>query len=86
MSANRSPFTTKELALLPRNAYAYRNRHGVWGIRQDVTSVETVIFRDNNMPLVPSDYYLAPVDAVVIGEVLTRSIPMARRIEADYNG
>jgi hypothetical protein len=83
---SRSPFTTKELALLPRNAYAYRNRHGVWGIRQDATSVETIVHRDNNQPLIPSDYYLAPVDAVVIGEVLTRSIPMARRIEADYNG
>jgi hypothetical protein len=86
MNTNRAPFTTAELMQLPRNAYAYRNRHGVWGIRQDVTSVETVIFRDNNMPLVPSDYYLAPVDAVVIGEVLTRTVPMARRIESDYNG
>ena len=27
---SRSPFTTKELALLPRNAYAYRNRYGVY--------------------------------------------------------
>ena len=86
MSPNRSPFTTKELALLPRNAYAYRNRHGVWGIRQDAETVETVVYRDNNQPLRPSGYYLAPIDAVVIGEVLTRSIPMARRIEADYNG
>lgn len=83
---NKSPFTTAELIRLPRNAYAYRNRHGVWGIREDAVSVETIVHRDNNQPLIPSDYYLAPVDAVVIGEVLTRSIPMARRIEADYNG
>ena len=86
MSPNRSPFTTKELALLPRNAYAYRNRHGVWGIRQDAETVETVVYRDNNQPLIVSDYYLAPIDAVVIGEVLTRTVPMSRRIESDYNG
>jgi hypothetical protein len=86
MSPNRSPFTTAELICLPRNAYAYRNRHGVWGIREDAVSVETVVYQYNNTPLRPSDYYLAPVDAVVIGEVLTRTVPMSRRIEADYNG
>ena len=84
---NRSPFSTKELALLPRNAYAYRNRHGVWGIREDAVSVEAVVASGNNQPLIVSDYYLSPVDSlVVIGEVLTRTVPMSRRIEADYNG
>lgn len=86
MNTNRAPFTTAELMQLPRNAYAYRNRHGVWGIRQDAETVETVVYRDNNQPLIVSDYYLAPIDAVVIGEVLTRTVPMSRRIESDYNG
>jgi hypothetical protein len=83
---NTSPFTNAELIRLPRNAYAYRNRFGVWGIRQDIQSVKQVVASGNNKPLRPSDYYLAPVDAVVIGEVLTRVVPMARRIESDYNG
>jgi hypothetical protein len=84
---NTSPFTNAELIRLPRNAYAYRNKFGVWGIRQDAVSVETVVYQGNNQPLRPSDYYLAPVDSVVvIGEVLTRVVPMSRRIEADYNG
>lgn len=86
MSPNRSPFTTAELIRLPRNAYAYRNRYGVWGIRQDAESVESVVFRDNEMPLVASDYYEMPIDALVIGELLTRTVSMSRRIESDYNG
>lgn len=82
----KSPFSTKELVLLSRNTYAYRNRFGVWGIREDAVSVEKVVACGNNQPLRPSDYYLAPIDAVVIGEVLTRVVPMSRRIESDYNG
>jgi hypothetical protein len=66
MNTNRAPFTTAELMQLPRNAYAYRNRFGVWGIRQDADKVEAVVASGNNQPLRPSDYYLAPVDSVVI--------------------
>jgi hypothetical protein len=66
MNTNRSPFTTAELMQLPRNAYAFRNRHGVWGIRQDAQTAEQVVATGNNQPLRPSDYYLAPVDSVVI--------------------
>lgn len=63
---NKSPFTTAELMELPRNAYAYRNRYGVWGIREDAQTAEQVVATGNNQPLRPSDYYLAPVDSVVI--------------------
>jgi len=79
---NRSPFSTKELALLPRNAYAYRNRHGVWGIREDAVSVESVVYQDNNQPLRPSDYYLAPVDSVVIASREARATQVERSLES----
>ena len=79
---SRSPFTTKELALLPRNAYAYRNKFGVWGIRQDATSVETVVYADNNQPLRPSDYYLAPIDSVVIATRNGKATQVERSLES----
>jgi hypothetical protein len=79
---NRSPFTTAELICLPRNAYAYRNRHGVWGIRQDEVSVETVVYQDNNQPLRPSDYYLAPVDSVVIATRNGKATQVERSLES----
>jgi len=82
MNTNRSPFTTKELALLPRNAYAYRNKFGVWGIRQDAVSVETVVYQSNNTPLRPSDYYLAPVDSVVIATRDGRATQVERSLES----
>jgi hypothetical protein len=71
---------------LPRNAYAFRNRFGVWGIRQDAEKVETVVARDNNRPLVASDYYATPVDALVVAEVVARSFTVAKQIEMAYNG
>jgi hypothetical protein len=79
---SRSPFTTKELALLPRNAYAYRNRFGVWGIRQDAQSAEAVVATGNNQPLRPSDYYLAPVDSVVIASREARATQVERSLES----
>lgn len=36
--STRSPFTTAELKRLPRTSFAYRNAHGVWGIRHDGTT------------------------------------------------
>jgi|LakMenE01Jun11ns_1017448.scaffolds.fasta_scaffold9930720_3 hypothetical protein len=79
---NTSPFTTAELIRLPRNAYAYRNRFGVWGIRQDAVSVETVVETGNNQPLRPSDYYLAPVDSVVIASRQARATQVERSLES----
>ena len=82
MSPNRSPFTNAELIRLPRNAYAYRNRFGVWGIREDAVSVETVVYQSNNQPLRPSDYYLAPVDSVVIATRNGRATQVERSLES----
>jgi hypothetical protein len=79
---NKSPFTNAELIRLPRNAYAYRNRFGVWGIRQDAVSVETVVYQDNNQPLRPSDYYLAPIDSVVIATRNGRATQVERSLES----
>lgn len=86
MNTNRAPFTTAELMQLPRNAYAYRNRFGVWGIRQDAETVETVVARDNAQALTASDYYALPVDAVVVAEIVSRSFTVAKQIETAYNG
>lgn len=81
------PYSNKVLKRLPRNAYAYSRDNGMsWTIRQDAESVESVVARDNEQQLVASDYYALPIDAVVIGELLTRTVPMSRRIESDYNG
>jgi hypothetical protein len=86
MNTNRAPFTTAELMQLPRNAYAFRNRFGVWGIRQDTDKVETVVRNANNMPLVASDYYATPVDALVVAEIVSRSFTVAQHIDKAYNG
>lgn len=83
---NKSPFSTAELLELPRNAYAYRNKFGVWGIRQDADKVETVVRNANNMPLVASDFYATPVDALVVAEIVTRSFSIAQHIDKAYNG
>jgi hypothetical protein len=79
---NASPFTNAELIRLPLNAYAYRNRFGVWGIRQDETSVETVVYQYNNTPLRPSDYYLAPIDSVVIATRNGKATQVERSLES----
>jgi len=84
---NTSPFTNAELIRLPRNAYAYRNRFGVWGIRQDAQTAEQVIATGNNQPLRPSDYYLAPVDSVIIASRQARATQVERSLEsANYWG
>ena len=83
---NRSPFTSAELMRLPRNSYAYRNRFGVWGIRQDIEQVETVVRHANSKPLIASDYYTLPVDSVVVAEVVARSFTMTQHIDKAYNG
>ena len=79
---NKSPFTNAELIRLPRNAYAYRNRFGVWGIRQDTQTAEQVVATGNNQPLRPSDYYLAPVDSVVIASRQARATEVERSLES----
>jgi hypothetical protein len=79
---NKSPFTNAELIRLPRNAYAYRNRFGVWGIRQDAQTAEQVVATGNNQPLRPSDYYLAPVDSVVIASRQARATEVERSLES----
>ncbi len=79
---NTSPFTNAELIRLPRNAYAYRNRFGVWGIRQDTQTAEQVVASGNNQPLRPSDYYLAPVDSVVIASREARATQVERSLES----
>lgn len=86
MNTNRAPFTTAELMQLPRNAYAFRNRYGVWGIRQDAEKVETVVRNANNMPLVASDYYATPVDAIVTAQIVERAYSIAQHIDKAYNG
>jgi hypothetical protein len=57
---SRSPFTTAELRALPRKAYAYRNRHGIWGICTPAETVETVVANGNSEELTASDYYAEP--------------------------
>ena len=86
MNTNRAPFTTAELMQLPRNAYAFRNRHGVWGIRQDAQSVSATIANGNSETLTASDYYATPVDAIVTAEIVSRSFTGAKQIEMAYNG
>ena len=83
---NKSPFSTKELSLLPRNAYAFRNKFGVWGIRQDAQSAQATIVNGNSETLTASDYYAMPVDALVVAEVVARSFTVAKQIEMAYNG
>ena len=83
---NRSPFTTRELLALASDTYAYRNKFGIWGIRQDVETVETVVRHANNKPLIASDYYSTPVDSVVVAEVVARSFTMTQHIDKAYNG
>lgn len=83
---NTSPFTTQELKELPRNAYAYRNRFGVWGIRQDVETVNQVVRKHNEIALTPSAYYVRPIDALVVAEIVTRSFTVAQHIDKAYNG
>ena len=79
---NKSPFSTAELIRLPRNAYAYRNPFGVWGIREDAQEPEQVIAVGNNQPLRPSDYYLAPVYSVVIASRQARATQVERALES----
>jgi hypothetical protein len=79
---NTSPFTNAELIRLPRNAYAYRNKFGVWGIRQDTQTAEQVVATGNNQPLRPSDYYLAPVDSVIIASRQARATQVERSLES----
>ena len=86
MNTNRAPFTTAELMQLPRNAYAFRNRHGVWGIRQDTQTVNATIANGNSETLTASDYYATPVDALIVAEVVARSFTVAKQIEMAYNG
>jgi hypothetical protein len=83
---SQSPFTTAELKALPRKAYAYRNRFGVWGIRQDAMSPDEVVALANSEKLTISDYYALPVDAVVVAEVVARSFTVAQHIDKAYNG
>jgi hypothetical protein len=86
MNTNRAPFTTAELMQLPRNAYAFRNRHGVWGIRQDTQTVNATIANGNSETLTASDYYALPVDAVIVAEIVSRSFTVAQHIDKAYNG
>jgi hypothetical protein len=86
MNSNRSPFSTAELLELPRNAYAFRNRFGVWGIRQDAQTVNATIANGNSETLTASDYYATPVDALVVAEIVSRSFTVAQHIDKAYNG
>jgi hypothetical protein len=64
---SRSPFTTAELRSIPRKAFAYSANNGAtWEIVSPAETPEQVVATGNNQPLRPSDYYLAPVDSVVI--------------------
>jgi hypothetical protein len=83
---NTSPFTTAELKRLPRNAYAFRNKFGVWGIRQDAQSAQATIVNGNSETLTASDYYAMPVDAVIVAEIVSRSFTVAQHIDKAYNG
>jgi hypothetical protein len=81
------PYSNKTLKRLPRNAYAYSADNGAsWVIRQDAEKVEAVVARDNNRPLVASDYYALPVDAVIVAEIVSRSFTVAQHIDKAYNG
>ena len=82
---NKSPFTTKELKQLPRNAYAY-SVHGLWCIRQDEVTVNTTVANGNSEKLTPSSFYATPNDALVIAEVVARSFSVAQHIDKAYNG
>lgn len=83
---DKCPFSTAELMRLPRNAYAYRNKFGVWGIRQDIETVPQVVRKANNKPLVASDYYVLPVDAIVTAQIVERAYTMSQHIDKAYNG
>jgi len=83
---SKSPFTTQELKELPRNAYAFRNKFGVWGIRQDEETVNQVVRKHNEIALTPSAYYVRPTDALVVAEIVTRSFTVAQHIDKAYNG
>lgn len=81
------PYSNQMLKRLPRNAYAYSTDNGMsWTLRKNAESVESVIHRDNNQPLVASDYYSELVDSLLIANTISRTVPMSRQIESDYNG
>jgi hypothetical protein len=81
------PYSNQMLKRLPRNAYAYSNDNGIsWTLRKNAESVESVIHRDNNQPLVASDYYAEMVDSLLIANAISARVPMSRQIESDYNG
>jgi hypothetical protein len=86
MNTNRAPFTTAELMQLPRNAYAFRNRFGVWGIRQDTQTANATIANGNSETLTASDYYATPVDALVTAQIVERAYSIAQHINKAYNG
>jgi hypothetical protein len=71
---------------LPRNAYAYRNKFGVWGIRQDAETVPQTVRKANNKPLIASDYYALPVDAIVTAQIVERAFTMSQHIDKAYEG
>ena len=83
---NKCPFTTAELMRLPRNAYAYRNRFGVWGIRTDALYPEQVIAIANGMPLQASAYYESANDSAIVAEYVAKRVTVSAQIESDYNG
>jgi hypothetical protein len=83
---NRSPYSTRELLSLALNEYAYRNPFGIWGIRQDIETVPTTVRKANNKPLVASDYYALPVDAIVTAQIVERAFTIAQHIDKAYNG
>ena len=82
----KSPYSTRELMALATNEYAYRNRFGIWGIRQDIETVPTTVRKANNKPLVASDYYALPVDAIVTAQIVERAFTMSQHIDKAYNG
>jgi hypothetical protein len=86
MNSNKSPFSTAELLELPRNAYAFRNRFGVWGIRQDAQTANETIANGNSETLTASDYYAMPVDAIVTAQIVERAYSIAQHIDKAYNG
>lgn len=83
---DKCPFSTAELMRLPRNAYAYRNKFGVWGIRQDAETVPQTVRKANNKPLIASDYYALPVDAIVTAQIVERAFTMSQHIDKAYEG
>lgn len=68
------------------NEYAYRNPFGIWGIRQDVETVPQTVRKANNKPLIASDYYALPVDAIVTAQIVERAYTMTQHIDKAYNG